>query len=117
MLINNYLLTEKVFCLKNKISKEKLIYVSLISLFCIVTVILAFRIHTKVEEISSATAVVIHDITTTAIADRGKKTVFVTPSGTKYHLDGCTYLGENRFSVTKEEAINAGYESCSKCQP
>lgn len=102
---------------KNKISKEKFIYISLISVFCIATLILAFRIHSKVEEISSATPVVIHDITTTDIADRGKKTVYVTPSGTRYHLDGCSYLGENKFSITKEEAINAGYESCSKCQP
>ncbi len=102
---------------KNKFSMEKIIYISLISVFCVATLILAIRIHSKVEEISSATPVVIHDITTTAIADRGKKTVFVTPSGTKYHLDGCIYLGENKFSVTKEEAISSGYESCSKCQP
>lgn len=79
--------------------------------------VLAFKIHSKVEDISSATAVVIHDVPTTNIEDRDKKIVFVTPSGRKYHYDGCNYLSENKFSITKEEAKNAGYESCSKCQP
>lgn len=103
--------------MKNRFSAEKLIYISLISVFCIIAAVTAFKIHATVSEINSVTAVIIHDVTLTLKEDRDKKTVYITPSGNKYHLDGCSYLGENKISATREEAKKAGFESCSKCQP
>lgn len=96
---------------------EKILCISLISVFCVLSLIMAFKIHTKLEELSSSPAVVIHDVPTTGIEERDGKIVYVTPSGKKYHLMGCSYLGEITFTITKEEAKNSGYESCSRCRP
>ncbi len=103
--------------MKKKFSAEKTIYISLISLFCVISIVLSFKIYVKVEKLSSVTPVVIHDITTTSIEERGNKKAFVTPSGKKYHLNGCAYLSENKIPITIDEALKSGYESCSKCQP
>jgi hypothetical protein len=40
--------------------------------------------------------------------------VYRTPSGKKYHLDSeCG--GKNSYSVTMQEALDAGLTLCSKC--
>lgn len=41
-------------------------------------------------------------------------TVYITPTGTKYHLDlDCG--GENSTATTLDKAENSGYEPCRKC--
>lgn len=43
--------------------------------------------------------------------------VYVTPTGTKYHLEGCPYLSENRSAVRLSEARAQGHTPCSRCEP
>ena len=42
--------------------------------------------------------------------------VYVTPSGTKYHREDCTYT-TSTSSLTIQEAEARGYEPCSRCSP
>ena len=44
-------------------------------------------------------------------------TVYVTPTGSKYHLPGCHTLGENRTAMTLEEAKRQKYDPCGVCRP
>ncbi len=43
--------------------------------------------------------------------------VYVTDSGSKYHLAGCSYLSESSNELSLEEAKKEGYMPCSKCNP
>ena len=43
--------------------------------------------------------------------------VYVTDSGSKYHLAGCTYLSESSNELLLKEAKKEGYTPCSKCNP
>ncbi|KAF5034576.1 hypothetical protein DSECCO2_594680 [anaerobic digester metagenome] len=46
-----------------------------------------------------------------------RATVYVTPSGTKYHEKGCQYLNEGGIPISLKEAKSGGYSPCSKCDP
>lgn len=41
--------------------------------------------------------------------------VFITETGSKYHRDGCKYLGESKKSITLSEAVALGYEPGKVC--
>ena len=41
--------------------------------------------------------------------------VFITQHGSKYHDSKCQYLYNSCTAVLLEDAINQGYEKCSKC--
>jgi micrococcal nuclease len=43
--------------------------------------------------------------------------VFVTRTGEKYHLDGCSSLRRSRIQTTLEQAQERGYEACKLCRP
>lgn len=43
-------------------------------------------------------------------------TVYVTKTGTKYHLEGCTYLNSSKIQKQLEEVVGK-YESCKTCNP
>jgi len=43
--------------------------------------------------------------------------VYVTNTGTKYHVDGCRYLSKSKIRMTLEDAKRQGYEPCSVCRP
>ena len=43
-------------------------------------------------------------------------TVYVTSSGTKYHVDGCRYLKKSKTMMELEEA-KAKYSACKVCKP
>ena len=43
--------------------------------------------------------------------------VYVTNSGTKYHVEGCSSLRRSRIAVSLADAIRSGYEPCSVCNP
>ena len=43
--------------------------------------------------------------------------VYITPTGGKYHRQGCTYLYENTNSISIRAAEQKGYEACSRCNP
>lgn len=53
----------------------------------------------------------------TALAASGDTEVYRTPSGTKYHTESCSSLKGAGEAVTLEEAVKAGLEPCSKCNP
>ncbi|MDR2767963.1 MAG: thermonuclease family protein [Treponema sp.] len=43
--------------------------------------------------------------------------VYVTNSGARYHVDGCSSLRSSRIPVTLADAVVSGYEACSICKP
>lgn len=48
--------------------------------------------------------------------DRNAQIVYVTRTGSKYHKEGCSYL-KSKIPLSLSDAIDAGYEPCSKCRP
>ena len=44
-------------------------------------------------------------------------TVFITPSGTKFHRADCEYVGEGALQIDSNEALLNGYLPCSICDP
>ena len=44
-------------------------------------------------------------------------TVYVTKSGKKYHTANCRYVLGKEISLTRQEAIEAGYTPCRRCKP
>jgi micrococcal nuclease len=49
------------------------------------------------------------------LMDRGD-VVFVTNTGSKYHLDGCRYLKKSKLPMALSEAKGRGYTPCSVCR-
>jgi len=45
------------------------------------------------------------------------QTVYVTKSGTKYHLGTCSHLSKSKIERSLADAKNAGYEPCKTCNP
>lgn len=43
--------------------------------------------------------------------------VYITHTGSKYHRSSCSYLDKSKIAIDKDDAINEGYEPCSKCNP
>lgn len=52
----------------------------------------------------------------TVAASVGDPIVYVTKSGTKYHLEGCSFLRGGGTAIPLTQA-KAKYEPCSKCHP
>ncbi len=53
--------------------------------------------------------------TTLQTAELSFDTVYVTATGTKYHLAGCSYLRSSANEITLEDAEAKGYTPCSRC--
>jgi len=45
------------------------------------------------------------------------QTVYVTKTGTKYHLEGCSHLSKSKIEKTLAEAKAANYQPCKACKP
>lgn len=45
------------------------------------------------------------------------QTVYITKTGTKYHIQGCQYLRYSSIAITLGDAIDKGYTPCFKCNP
>lgn len=43
--------------------------------------------------------------------------VYITDTGTKYHVQGCRYLSQSSHKIDREKAENEGYDPCSVCNP
>jgi micrococcal nuclease len=43
--------------------------------------------------------------------------VFITETGSKYHLEGCPYLERSRIPILLSEAASLGYQACGHCRP
>lgn len=54
-----------------------------------------------------------------AAAEAQQETVYITPTGKKYHRNGCRTLNrtKNPTPISKQDAIDQGYEACKVCHP
>ena len=54
-----------------------------------------------------------------AAAEAQHETVYITPTGKKYHRNGCRTLNrtKNPAPISKQDAIDQGYEACKVCHP
>ncbi|MGE5626654.1 MAG: hypothetical protein ACM3X7_00890 [Solirubrobacterales bacterium] len=59
----------------------------------------------------------LYKTTYTTQGQNNSYTVYITESGSKYHRAGCRYLWHSSYSISKNDAISAGYTPCSICRP
>ena len=54
-----------------------------------------------------------------AAAEAQQETVYIAPTGKKYHRNGCRTLNrtKNPTPISKQDAIDQGYEACKVCHP
>lgn len=102
--------------MKKILKSEKLLYIVIAVAFLGSFLAVYLKTEQKLESIREAEPVVIHDITTEK-KDEEQRTVYITPSGKKFHLDGCDYLSEKKMAISLKDALNAKYEACAYCQP
>lgn len=55
------------------------------------------------------------DNSTPVAEDSG--TVYITETGSKYHLSSCRYLRSSKIQITLSSAKSQGYTPCSVCDP
>ncbi|MBQ4088293.1 MAG: hypothetical protein IJC56_00240 [Clostridia bacterium] len=50
---------------------------------------------------------------------RAAEFVYVTPSGSKFHRNGCVSVENSKQleCLKREDAVQNGYEACMKCEP
>lgn len=101
--------------MKKLIKSEKFLYIIIAAAFIGAFVSVYLKTEQKLTAIRDAEPVVIHDVTAENEAE--ERTVYITPSGKKYHLDGCDYLGEKKIAVSRKDALNTKYEACAYCKP
>ena len=101
--------------MKKLIKSEQFIYIIIAALFLGAFLTVYLKTERKLEALEKVSAVIIHDVTTEK-AD-GEKRVYITPSGKKYHLEGCDYLSEKAMAVSLADAQKAEYEACEYCKP
>jgi len=68
-------------------------------------------INTPIEEKNNTTT------PDTESADKKEIIVYITNSGTKYHINGCQYLNKSKIPINLNDAKAQDYTPCSKCQP
>ena len=44
-------------------------------------------------------------------------TVYLTKTGTRYHLSSCSYLSSSKIPISLANALSQGYEPCKRCKP
>jgi hypothetical protein len=54
---------------------------------------------------------------TVAKQENQTRTVYITRSGKKYHLDGCQYLAAGKTAISLKDAKAKGYTACKVCHP
>ncbi len=103
---------------KSKKAKSKKAILGFVAVAAIVLVIVGVKLYQKKasgESLNSSSGLLSNILPaekTTAITD--DSTVYVTPSGKKYHIDkNCA--GKNGSGIKKSEAVEKGYSPCSKC--
>jgi hypothetical protein len=47
----------------------------------------------------------------------GSITVYITNTGTKYHLSGCRHLSASKIAISLADAKARGYTACGVCKP
>ncbi len=102
--------------MKKLIKSEKFIYIMIAFAFLTAFLTVYLKTEKKLEALQKAEPVVIHDVTAETQSSN-ERTVYITRSGKKYHLNGCDYLGEKKIAISMGDALNAQYEACAYCQP
>ncbi len=74
------------------------------------------------EELASAPLPVLTEPAVSVTAPAAEEepsiqTVYVTKSGTKYHLSSCSHLSKSKIEKTLSDAKAAGYTPCKTCKP
>jgi len=49
------------------------------------------------------------------IVQSNKSIVYITNTGAKYHLGGCSYLRRSSIKINISDAKKSGYTACSRC--
>lgn len=49
--------------------------------------------------------------------EQKEKTVYITNTGKKYHLDSCRTLRKSKISINLSDAKSRGFDSCKICNP
>lgn len=49
--------------------------------------------------------------------DEDGTTVYITDTGKKYHLDGCSSLSKSKHAISLSDAKAQGYGACKRCNP
>ncbi len=52
-----------------------------------------------------------------SISAASSTTVYVTDTGSKYHVSNCSYLRSSKHAIDLEDAVELGYTPCSRCKP
>lgn len=116
-----YILTRK-----SKATKTGLKHILPIVLIASVTLTLLFNINSQRQKknyttnlTEPATATALPTPTAIVPVPAVPSEVVITSSGEKYHKPDCIYVKNktNTVSLSIEEAINMGYESCEVCDP
>ena len=102
--------------MKRLIKSEKFLYIIIAVAFLGAFLAVYIKTEQKLDTLRQAEPVVIHDVTTKKNEEE-ERTDYVTPSGKKYHLDGCDYLSEKKMAVSLKDALKAKYKACAYCQP
>ena len=102
--------------MKKIIKSERFLFIVIALFFLGAFLAVYIKTEQKLDTIREAVPVVIHDVTSKN-EEEEKRTVYATPSGKKYHLDGCKFLGEKGMAISIHDAKNANYEPCAYCQP
>lgn len=50
-------------------------------------------------------------------SDSASDTVYITDTGEKFHRENCSSLRDSRIAVSRQDAVNRGYEPCGRCRP
>jgi len=69
------------------------------------------------ESTTSQSASVPEPVPVAAPSEDQSITVYTTNTGTKYHVDGCSYLSKSKIPISLGDAKAKGLTPCSKCQP
>jgi hypothetical protein len=84
------------------LNKRNIIIFSIVFLL-IIGLVAGILIHTNNQHPSSD-----------AHADR---IVYITRTGSKYHMDFCRYLSKSKIAIPISKAKEDGYTACSVCDP
>ncbi|HEY5556309.1 ComEC/Rec2 family competence protein [Acetobacterium sp.] len=73
----------------------------------------------SIESTTSQSASVPEPVPVAAPSEDQSITVYTTNTGTKYHVDGCSYLSKSKskIPISLGDAKAKGLTPCSKCQP
>lgn len=74
-------------------------------------------LQASLPTVTPAADTTVPDRSIPAADETTQQVVYVTKSGTKYHLGTCSHLSKSKIEKSLEEAKAGGYEPCKTCNP